>query len=303
MPMRTMSVKDWIAVPDNPIQRDTERHAAKAKHLLTPLPIHRIVYAAELPTGKLVKLDGHTRALLWKRNQVRPPHTVEVNIIGVDSMGEAMALYQTLDSKEALETVSDKVTGAFGEQHFKPQSGLLQRGGVSTSLRTCWSILHGFSISSSQQVRDEKRTGFDIYSAVREFGSELYALDSFQLKTGDASSGIVVAFILTYRRYGMKVVPFWRSVWGKGGTKLDGKMDGVQALCELMAARKGRAQGSSAAWDIAARAVMAVEKWLADQDLQITPRPYDLTGYIKNMKPQERLIKTEHSTNGDRAEV
>ena len=70
MTVRKMTVAEWIKVEDNPIQRDTEHHAAKAKHLLTPLPSHAFVFACELPNGKLIKLDGHTRALLWQRGQV-----------------------------------------------------------------------------------------------------------------------------------------------------------------------------------------------------------------------------------------
>ncbi len=71
--VKKMLVEDWIKVTPNPIQRDTEKHAAKAKHLLTPHPTHSVVHAAELPNGKLIKLDGHTRALIWKRKDVVPP--------------------------------------------------------------------------------------------------------------------------------------------------------------------------------------------------------------------------------------
>ena len=70
MPTIRMSVDEWIKVKANPRQRDTEKHAAKAKHLLTPSPDHAHVSAARLPNETLVKLDGHTRALLWKRGTV-----------------------------------------------------------------------------------------------------------------------------------------------------------------------------------------------------------------------------------------
>lgn len=53
----------WFAMPDNPRQRDTENRAraASRKHLQSPHPTHRNVSAAQLPDGRLVKLDGHTR--------------------------------------------------------------------------------------------------------------------------------------------------------------------------------------------------------------------------------------------------
>lgn len=285
MPMRKMKVSDWIKVKDNPIQRDTERHAAKAKHLLTPLSIHAIVYAAELPNGQLVKLDGHTRALLWSRNQVKHPAEVEVNIIPVDSMDEAISLYKTLDSKNALETITDKVSGAFGEHNFHPESGLMKRGSIANALNMCWTI---WTTSDSKSPKSGQP--FDLYAAIHEFAPEIFALDSFGLNSQGTTSGIIAAFILTYRKHGAPVIPFWRSVFGHGGEKKNGKMDGVQALNELILQRKG-SHGGSAIMDLSARAVMAAEKWLKDEEFQAIPRPYDLTGYIHGMKPAVQLIK------------
>ena len=143
MYLKTMSVSQWIAVPDCPIQRDTERHASKAKHLLKPLDIHAVTFAAELPDGSLVKLDGHTRALLWKRNQVRHPPEVRVNVIPVKNIAEANVLYGTLDSKDALETASDKISGGFHAIEFQPKSGLLIAGGLANALRLCWNLEQG----------------------------------------------------------------------------------------------------------------------------------------------------------------
>lgn len=287
MSTRKMKVSDWIKVMDNPIQRDTEKHAAKAKHLLTPLSIHAIVCAAQLPDGRLVKLDGHTRALLWKRNQVRHPPELEVNIIDVADMEEAKRLYQTLDSKEALETVTDKVSGAFGEHNFHPESALLKRGSIASALRMCWSIHRSGSIAGGDRA---VRSSFSIYEAVEEFSNEIFALDAYDLKSSSTSSGIVAAFILTHRKHGAKILPFWTAVFANGGTKCDGKMDAVQALNELVLSRRGKFGGVVTA-DTTARAVMAAEKWLRDEEFTRVPHPYDLTNYIKDLRPQVQLIK------------
>lgn len=286
MPIKRMSVSDWIKVQDNPIQRDTERHAAKAKHLLTPLPIHAITYAAELPDGKLVKLDGHTRALLWKRNQVKHPAMVECNLIAVKDIEEAKALYQTLDSKEAVESATDKISGAFGEHNFYPESGLLRGGGISTALRLVWNVLNHRAITGHGTTR----LGYNVYEAVREFSNEIFALDAFDIKSGAAPSGIVSAFLLTHRRHGAAIIPFWQAVFADGGTKKDGRMDGVQALNELVLQRKGKFGGTAVA-DMCCRSVMAAEKWLKEEDFQAIPRPFDLTDYIKGKQPQFQLIK------------
>lgn len=291
MPLRKMTVANWIKVQDNPIQRDTERHAAKAKHLLTPLAIHAIVYAAELPDGKLIKLDGHTRALLWARNQVRHPAEVECHVIPVKDIEEAKRLYQTLDSKDALESVRDKVSGAFHEQNFAPESGLLKGGNIANALRMAWNIRQGFGYRGGAPTGDPSKQ-FNIYAAVREFSNEIFALDAFQSSKFSPTSGIVAAFILTNRRHGIKVLPFWQAVFADGGEKKAGRMDGVQALVELILARKGKFGGTATA-DICSRAIMCAEKWLADEDFGTSPRPYDLTGYIDMSKPAIQLIKAK----------
>lgn len=290
MPLRKMRVSDWIKVQDNPIQRDTERHAAKAKHLLTPLPIHAIVYAAELPTGKLVKLDGHTRALLWKRNQVQHPPEVECHIIQVSDLDEAKRLYQTLDSKEALETVTDKVSGAFNELNFYPESGLLKRGSISTGLRAAWQIQQGASGIGGWTAKKVNKP-YNVYDAVKEFSTELFALDSFETKHFSPTTGIILAFILTARKHGARIMPFWRTIFANGGAKKNGKMDPEQAVIELTLERRGRAHGGSAIIDIASRTVKAAEVWIEGGEFSKLPTPYDLTNYIDGKKPANQLIK------------
>lgn len=298
MQVKRLKVSDWIRITDNPIQRDTEKHAAKAKHLLKPLPIHAIVYAAQLPDEpkdwayeNLVKLDGHTRALLWKRNQVLHPPEVICNVIHVKDMEEAKMLYQTLDSKEALETVSDKVSGAFHEHNFVAQSSLLKAGYISSALRVAWAVMHDETFYRGGGNLNGVTSTFDIYKAIAEFSTELFALDGFNLKNGAAGAGIMGAFVLTYRRHGQKILPFWRAVFSNAGEKTGGKMDAVQALNELVLQRKGRGTGGTGVYDMTARAVMAAEKWLADEYLSMIPRPYELTGYIDLKRPAVKLIK------------
>lgn len=286
-----MSVDRWIEVKDNPIQRDTERHAAKAKHLLTPLPTHRFVFAGRLPNGDLVKMDGHTRALLWQRGQVPSPATVTVGIVPIASLEEAESLYKTFDSQNALETMRDKVSGAFNRLTFEPQSGLLQHGSLTYALRTAYTILKGYSSTSTGGKNLEELRKTDIYTMINEFSPEIFTLDGFGLRQGSIQSGIVAAFLISTRKYGHKITDFWRAVFADAGTKSAGKMDAVQALNELIMQRRGQA-GGQVAFDLCCRALMAVEKWLADELLSAIPRPLDTTGYFDGYTPPtERLIK------------
>lgn len=296
--IKKMLVEDWIKVADNPIQRDTEKHAAKAKHLRTPHPTHSVVHAAELPNGKLIKLDGHTRALMWKRKDIAAPMQVMALVYPAKDMDEVQQLYKDFDSKDALETQRDKVSGAFNRHNFDPQSGLLQSGSITFATRIAWNILHGFSAnstgSSSSKGNSEKRRKIDttdIYTMIDEFSYELHALDGLKLSQGGASAGIVAAFLVSFRRHGHKITPFWTGVFGGTGNKTGRQMDAIESLCQLILEKKGRYGGQSST-DTCARALYAVEKHLKDETLFTVPKPLDTAGYLAGYEvPNERLIK------------
>lgn len=274
-----MSVSDWIEVEDNPIQRDTERHLARAKHLLHPQPTHAFVSAGKLPDGTLIKLDGHTRALAWRRGMVaRPPH-VEVSIIPIKSREQAKELYKHFDSKDALETATDKISGAFRDLGFHPQSGLLQAGTVGSALRVAWLIVHGYAKENAPR---------DVYQLVNEFSAEILALDEMELNRKGASGGLICAFILSYRKYDIECLPFWRGVWSNTGTKTEGQMDAIQALCELVLQRKGH-YGSASMFDLCARALNAYEKYRNDEMLMAIPRPLNLSNYFEG-KTSKKVV-------------
>jgi hypothetical protein len=270
-----MTVADWIAVQDNPRQRDTERHLARSKHLLTPQPTHAFVAAAKLPDGTLVKLDGHTRAMAWARNMVkRPPH-VEVSIVAVKSLDEAKNLYGHFDSKDALETATDKISGGFNELGFEPKSGLLKSGRIGTALAIAWKAVHGYAKDAAAK---------NTYEMINEFAAEILAIDDLELTKQAANSGIIAAFLLSYRKHGEQCLPFWRAVFAGAGTKVNGQMDAIHAVNELMLQRKG-AYGGAVALDLCARALHAYEKYRNDEMLVIAPRPINLSGYFEKKKP------------------
>lgn len=298
MAYRKMLTTEWIAVEDNPIQRDTEKHAAKAKHLMTPHPTHSFVFAAELPSGKLVKLDGHTRALMWKRKDIPAPAQVQVGIIPVKDRAEAEQLYKDFDSRDALETQRDKVSGAFNRHNFEPQSGLVQSGNLTTALRLAYGVLSGGNAKTGNQGKSsaagsiaQKVSRADVYVMIDEFSYELHALDGFGLRQGAIPGGVIGAFLLSFRKHGHKVTPFWRGVFGNAGSKSGGQMDAIQAVSEMILGRRG-SYGGSAQGDMAARCLTGIEKWFKDECMYSIPRPMDTSGYlVGHEKPSERLIK------------
>lgn len=308
MPLKLMTVEEWIAIPDNPIQRDTERHARKAKHLRTPVKTHWVCHAGQFPDKKYIKLDGHTRALLWKRKEIPEPPTglLEVHVFPVKNIEEAMELYKTYDSREALETVPDKVSGAFHHLGFVPKSALLQRGSINSAMKVCWNIWKGRGpMNPGVKANGETKKDYEVYEAMAQFASELYILDSFMVDHKSVPGGIVAAFILTHRKHGSEPMKkFWLGFFGDGGEKSGGKMDGVQALTELVLARKGKhLVGSNQVLDLTARAVGACEIWLQDELTTRAPPPHDLHGYIANLKPQVRLLKAGRKEEREGAHI
>jgi hypothetical protein len=273
-----MSVADWIKVQDNPRQRDTERHAARATHLMTPQPTHTSVAAAQMPNGKLVKLDGHTRAYLWKHSLVAPPKSLEVTIIPVKSLDEAMEFYTHYDNQKAVETATDRTFGGFREIGFKPQSPLLRGGKIGSALKLSWEAVYGFA-------RDKRPK--NTYAMINEFAAEILALDELGLANNAAGTSIIAAFILSYRKHGDSVTGFWSSVFANAGTKANGQMDGVQAVNEIMLARKGTANIEYR--DTLGRVLAALEKWLLSDTMQAMPRPLDLPTYLTTKQKPMRV--------------
>lgn len=272
----SMTVDQWLAVADNPRQRDTERHALKARHLDSLSPTHAFVSAAKLPDGSLVKLDGHTRALKWRRGELARPPRLEVAIIEVRNVEEAKELYTHFDNKAALETAPDQVSGAFREMGFKPKSPLLAHGNISQALRICWVGFHGYS--------DRGRT---VYDQINEFAVEILELDDLCVKKRQASSGIVAAFLLTHRKHGPDVVQFWRKFFNNEGYKADGEMDCVQGLIE-----SSLIQNRSKPNTVCGCALRAVELWLAEVMVRKPIlRPMEIAGYLSKKIDRNEIAR------------
>ena len=285
-----MSTDEWIKVQDNPIQRDTERHAAKAKHLLTPLPVHSVVSAARLPGGGLIKLDGHTRALLWARGIVPKPKQIEVHLYEVASKEDAASLYKTFDSKDALETTPDKVSGALKGMGYAPQSGLIASGAFNSALTISWSVVYGYAYEYRAR---------DVYETINEFAAEIIAVDELGLRKGQIKGGIMAAIIISFRKHGDKIMPFWRAVVADAGTKAAGKMDAVQAVIEMTLGKAGH--GQSAARDVMARALTGAEAWLKSEYFNRIPRPLDTSTYLEVATHRKSKFKLVRKAKANKA--
>lgn len=132
-----MSVSTFSNIADNPRQRDTVRHARKAKkYLSSPSDSHRLVSIAELPNGNRFKLDGHTRCYLWGEGIVDPPSgKLKAVIYTCRNMDDVKKLYVQFDNQMATEGTSDRLSGACREHGIELKSNLLKTFDFAQALR------------------------------------------------------------------------------------------------------------------------------------------------------------------------
>ena len=246
-----MSVSDWIDVPDNPRQRNTEKRAtnAKKKHLAKYEKIHRYVFAATKNDAIICKLDGHTRALLWQRGELETPDDgkVDVMLIDVKTIDEAKRIYDMIDANPTVKKPSDNIYGACRELGFKLDSPLLRGCAFATQLKI---------------ATTGKRFSGEVYQMVGEWKKELQQLDSLALTSHNT---ILIAVILVaIRKDGIeKAGQFFKLLDTNSGLKTTKGYDGVESLSRVMAIRRaeGRTAGYENLMQICGQAWSAYENW------------------------------------------
>lgn len=267
-----MTVEEWVRVEDNPIQRDTQRHANKAtrKHLKHKCETHQLVSAALLPDGTMYKLDGHTRALLWSTGKLEPPADyVLVDVYNVASKGDVERLYRTFDGSSAAETAADRISGAFRRIGVTPDSGIFTNGGLSSALK----LIHGCS-SEELAVR--------INDIVHEWRHELLLIETYHLPHTKFLSGVVAAMLLSVRLHGPDAMEFWRAYTDGKGSNIEGVKDAVAALdeCVKVARLSKRTGGAQHMRDITCKAWSCFMRHVRGERLRGAVKATDVTQVI-----------------------
>lgn len=265
-----MTPAQWHLVAPNPIQRNTEERAKKAVrgHLKHSSPTQKHVHAARLPGGTLIKLDGHTRGLLWATGRLDQPDFVEVILYDVESPEEAIALYKHFDNPAAAENAVDRLSGAFRNNGITPISTLLSKGGITSAF-----LLIDYSAS--------------IYEMVKKWKKELELLDQLDLHQKQMPSTLVCAALLTLRKHGQAAVNFWETYARNGGVKSNGAECGVEQLTKIVNSLRDRkrlaASGTAQREHQAGRAISCCEAWIKGQTFTVGAKATDLKAYIQTL--------------------
>jgi hypothetical protein len=268
MKMMQLSPTQWASIQDNPIQRDTERHALRAvrRHLRSGSETHKSVSAAMLPDGTLVKLDGHTRSLLWQDGRLPSPDFVWCTVYEVPSMEEAAELYKHFDNAGATENAGDRLSGAYRLHDISPKSQLLINGGVSSA----FGIINGHTP--------------DIYSWVGEFRCELGALDQLEIPLPKMSSPMLAAALLTVKRRKERALHFWAAYVNEHGTRIERESCGVLELLRLVQQWRDRKifgiGGAEMRLAQAGKTLSCCEAWLNGRTFVNAAKVTDFRAYV-----------------------
>lgn len=262
MELRKMTPAQWAGVATNPRQRDTNRHAQKAKrtHLKTPSKEHARVDAALLPGGDLVKLDGHTRALLWESRELEPPQVVYVTVYPVKSMQEAKDLYTHFDGKHSLETTRDQISGAFREAGVEPQSGAIKYGPIFSALK---------NLGKS-----------DPYALVCAWKRELMLIDTLGIPKNRFFAGFYLAALLLLRKHGDSALEFLRAIASNAGTKTAQGSDAVDMFTRHCLKLVGKAGGEKRIVELAGVTLALYDGYRKGKRYTRSPTAFGTKSYL-----------------------
>lgn len=273
-----MSVGEFFAIPDNPRQRDTERHANRAKkaHLKVASDIHKFVEVAALPDGSMLKLDGHTRAFLWQIGELESPAFVVAKIRKAKDAKEAMQMYLEYDSASAVESMQDKGSGAIRQAGITFESSLMRSG----------KFLSALSLAKKGVVDSKALHGDGIYDLVKEFKPQLMQIDSLHPTGERFVAGVVAAAIISLRKHDYAALSFW-SAYSRGlGEKTGKEKCAVQMLEDLIKLRRAAQTLHARAHvvDVCSKALAACDKWIKGEKYTGGIKGVDVLAYVNSMK-------------------
>lgn len=274
-----MTPQEWSGVSDNPKQRDTEARARKAlkAHLKQAAAPHANVAAAILTDGTMYKLDGHTRCYLWSSGELDAPAHVRVDVYPATSVVEVMQLYDMFDNPSAVESASDRVSGAFRYHKIKPVSSLLKYGGITSAL----GVIEG-------------KAKIDAVEAVGKWREELILLDEAMLNKERMPSALIAAALVGVSLHGVETLEFWKLFCADEGKRSGGASDGVDALSRLIGRRRAEKTLSNQnhAFDVAGKCYSALKGWMDGRLFTSGIKGHDFSVLTAKARAQKTINQT-----------
>ena len=264
--MTTMSPSEWADVPNNPRQRDTERRAISAKHLHSLEASHTLVHMAEWEDGRC-KLEGHTRAKVWTDRPEIAPDFVDVRVYVVDCEEDAKRLYGHFNSKEEVETVTDRLFGALREFNVVAESHLVLGCRFTNAVRTA----HTYAMMANNPSGGKKPPVGDGVSFFRE---EIIAMDRLHFTKDKGIGCALTCYLLARKKHGKKADEFFERYNKDGGIKNGRSRDCIQVFSDAVDEnRKQSGGGFTHFHDAVCIGLACIDRWMKDESSMLSRSP------------------------------
>jgi hypothetical protein len=264
--MTSMTPEEWSSVPNNPRQRDTDRRAKTAKHLHSLQASHTLVHMAEWETGRC-KLEGHTRAKVWQEMPEIAPESIEVRVYIVNDEEEAKRIYGQFNSKEEVETVTDKLFGALRESHISAESCLVSGCRFTNAVRTA----HSYATKPSNPSGGRKSP---VNEGVKFFRDEIIALDRLNLSKDKGIGCAVCCFLLARKKHGDAADEFFCRYKENAGMKAGKNKDCIQLFSDAVDDNRRQSGGGFTHFHEAVCIGLAcIDRWVKDDRTMMTRAP------------------------------
>ena len=231
-----MSLKEFMAIPSNPIQRDEAQHGRIFSrppygHLSKWHPTHIKVAMAVTPDGKQKwKLDGHTRMWCVENGRLDWPkgQKLQVDVWEVADADEAAHFYTCYDGfSGSHETAGDKLSGSFRYHKFEPHKPHMWREtGLITAIN--YMIL-------------EKRWGqskvLTVVQMLTPWMDTIRAIDMAMdpwYNSNYFPSPFTCAMLATVRVYGKDALKWWQMYHDTEMSRTAKSVDGVYKAHDLL---------------------------------------------------------------------
>ncbi len=247
-----MNVDQFYKIPENPIQRDTRLHAETAlKHHLSTKAVTHAKVAIAATKKQRWKLDGHTRAFLWKEGDLKAPKVLSVDVYSVKDKDEAVELYRHFDNNRAAESISDKVAGALKFMKITNYNKFAVKGaGIVNAIQAI-----NLSFNVYRPTDNVLALMLPWKEELRVFINQHWVSNSSHGKPG-VPAAITLAFLVTIRMYGNDSLGFWDSYYNDSAAgHIKSGRDGCQAAIDwiykaraddLIAGRQNTARNAEA---------------------------------------------------------
>lgn len=291
-----MSIDEWLAVPGHSTHRPGSGQAIRSQWEFVrkaqsskAVEDFRQVVVGEYD-GHLVKITGHERTRLWEQGSVPMPRSVFVQLYRVTTRDELNRLYETFNAPVS-EAQYDKVAIAIEAHGLQLKSKRLRYGYILNALN--------IALRGDPRAHQDKKVlpPIDVFQAIGVFREELLLLDSVDPKPNVFYNGVVAAALIALS-LNPGNLEFFGKLSAREGSKVDGRMDPVESILDLVAGIKSKRSAwiSAAQQDLCGRVLRACEVWTSytpesDQYwFRSTVRPMDFTSKITEMKQRKRIV-------------